>query len=320
MNNTAYNTHIDHFIFDSGKTGPTLVIMGAVHGNEKCGTEAIMRFKEKVDSDNIQLTAGRVIVVPIANPGAYAANTRFLERNLNRSLYPKPAEQCKAYEDHLDSQICAVLDQADYLLDIHSYSAGGPPFVFVGGNNRVEKDFAKALDIADHFVWNWDNAFKDSGISIEESWGTTGYVRHKNIPGITLECGQHDNPDNTDIAYTGIIRALQYLKLASPGKLLDHELNDGFSLRSETKKCFAKMVTVIKNDSIKLAREFKHFERIKAGETLAFRDNGESITASADGYAILPNPGAKKGAEMLYLAVEEEPLPPTSPKSSMKIL
>jgi predicted deacylase len=49
----------------------TVVIIAGIHGNERSGPVAALRILDEVD-----LLRGRLIVVPVANPGAYEAGTR----------------------------------------------------------------------------------------------------------------------------------------------------------------------------------------------------------------------------------------------------
>jgi predicted deacylase len=47
-------------------SGPRLIITGAVHGNETCGTKAIGRVMAEIDSGKLLVRAGSVTFVPIA--------------------------------------------------------------------------------------------------------------------------------------------------------------------------------------------------------------------------------------------------------------
>ena len=38
--------------------GPRLIVLGAVHGNETCGTQAIQRVIAEIDSGSLQIAAG----------------------------------------------------------------------------------------------------------------------------------------------------------------------------------------------------------------------------------------------------------------------
>lgn len=302
------DTKIDSFVFDGKEPGQTLTVFGAIHGNEKCGTQAIERLKTRLQQGDIELRKGRLIVVPIANPEAYKADKRFIDRNLNRALYPKDPAQRKHYEDHLDPSICAILDQTDYLLDIHSYTVGGPPFLFLGCKDLEEKSFAQSLGVSAHFVWNWSNAFRNDNVSAQENWGTTEYLRHKGGRGVTLECGQHKDPGNADVATAAIWRAMAYIGLCST-QVAQKEIPAQFAVPTISRD-FARMTAVVLNRDTRLVRDFKHFEPVKAGDLVAVSSQDGDVRAAQDGYVILPNTKATPGTELAYLAVKEEPFPP----------
>ena len=74
-------TDTHHFQFQSVEycgqhPGSRLIITGAVHGNETCGTKAIQRVMQELDSGALIIRNGAVTFVPIANPLAYAKGER----------------------------------------------------------------------------------------------------------------------------------------------------------------------------------------------------------------------------------------------------
>ena len=71
-------------------TGPTVGISGAIHGNEPTGTEIILDLYRALQSIPVR---GRIVLLPVANPRAYAQNRRFTtidELNLNREFPGDP--------------------------------------------------------------------------------------------------------------------------------------------------------------------------------------------------------------------------------------
>jgi len=72
----------------STQPGVRLIVLGAVHGNETCGTRAIERAIGEIETGTLALHAGRVTWVPVANPLAYEKRRRTGDRNLNRNLVP----------------------------------------------------------------------------------------------------------------------------------------------------------------------------------------------------------------------------------------
>ena len=271
--------------------GPTLTVLGAVHGNERCGAQAICRLVEDIDQGGVTLKRGTLQLVPITNPKAYQENVRFIERNLNRYLYPK--EDRQKYEDRLDPIVCELLDRTDVLLDLHSYTSPGGPFVFLDPKNAKEVAYAASLGISD-FAYGWAEAF--GGGTGKESQGTTEYARSKGALAITLECGQHLNADAADIGYRAILLALAHFDmldtegLAAPGQE-----------KPAGKQRCVKMKSVYRRDAgAVFAKPWRHFDPVAKGEAMAKLASGESLAAPEDGFIVLPKESAATGEEWFF--------------------
>lgn len=276
---------IEKHIFDSGKDGKTLVVFGAVHGNEKCGTLAIRRAID----EGLKPDSGKIIYIPICNPKAYEENVRFIDRNLNRYLYPKDVQE--HYEDSLDPVLCETLDEADFLLDLHSYESQGKAFIFLG-ESKEENDFALALGVHD-FVYGWAEAFSSSSEKGSlEGMGTTEYTRSKNGKAITLECGHHANEDAAEVGYAAIKNALAYVVTGER------------EVRAADDNRIVKMQTVFyKEREGSWTKPWKHYDEVKAGDILASYDDGEDIIAPEDGFIVLPKATPKLGGEWFYFGI-----------------
>ncbi|HEX6362748.1 MAG TPA: succinylglutamate desuccinylase/aspartoacylase family protein, partial [Albitalea sp.] len=115
--------------------GPRLIVTGAVHGNETCGTLAIRRVLRDLEQGRLALAAGTVTFVPVTNPLAYERGQREGDRNLNRRLVA--TDTPREYEDHVANWLCPLLAQHDGLLDLHSFHTPGEPFAMVGPENNA---------------------------------------------------------------------------------------------------------------------------------------------------------------------------------------
>ena len=83
MAGTRYQTP---FYVHSGESpGPTIVVIGGVHGDETAGYLAARQLV------NWKVRRGTLVVVPDANVPAIKANQRFVERNMN-ALFPGKAD------------------------------------------------------------------------------------------------------------------------------------------------------------------------------------------------------------------------------------
>ena len=223
------------------EAGPRLIITGAVHGNETCGTKAILRVIEDIERQRLAIIAGSVTFVPITNPLAYARGERVGDRNLNRNLYPVKAPH--DFEDHIANWLCPLLAQHEVLLDLHSTRAQNPPFAMLGPENNAghlqpfvhceqERALAKVLGV-NRFVDGWLATYargvgrrvayaKSTGKQLNPlntdphyGVGTTEYMRSVGGYSITLECGSHDDPQSPNVAYRAIRNTLAHLGLVN---------------------------------------------------------------------------------------------------------
>jgi len=216
--------------------GPRLIVTGAVHGNETAGTKGIRRVLELIDHGEIEITRGSVTFVPVCNPLAYNQMRRMGDRNLNRRLQPTATPQDN--EDRIARVLCGWLAEHDVLLDLHSFRSPGQPFVMRGpADNREQLEpFAHAAaeaQLAAHVgpsrvVEGWMQAYADGvarrkargltpgAVHEDPSYGvgTTEYMRSQGGYGLTLECGQHDDPAGADVAEHAIRQTLALLGLA----------------------------------------------------------------------------------------------------------
>jgi len=299
--------HLRAHQFAGLSPGPRLIVLGGVHGNEVCGTLALRRLLGEFERGERAVTRGLLTLVPSANPLAGARGTREGERNLNRRLVPRtdPAD----YEDHVANVLCPMLAAHDVLLDLHSFHTAGRPFAMIGppDNTGSLEPFAHAdaeTRLAMHLgptrlVEGWLETYakgaerRGSGADATYGVGTTEYMRSQGGYGITLECGQHEDPQAPDVAYHAVVQTLALLGLtgdtpAPPApafQLLD-------------------LVDVVdrQHPDDRFVRDWSSFDAVSAGEPIGIRQDGTAVTAPEDGHVVFPNPRATPGAEWFYFA------------------
>jgi uncharacterized protein len=300
--------------------GLRLIVLGAVHGNEVCGTRAIERVLQELDSGAVRLARGSVTLVPTANPLAYQRGLRMGERNLNRNLRPRsdPVDN----EDRIANVLCPLLAEHDVLLDLHSFHSPGEPFVMIGpGDNtgtlepfahaRAEEALALRLGprrIVEGWLETYATGVKNrlqrtranpgeraQMLSTDPSYGvgTTEYMRSRGGYAITLECGQHADPQSPEVAYRAIRHTLAHLALVdepAPPARSDYEL-----------LCLTE-VTDRHHADDRFAREWSSYQVMTAGEVIGQRADGTALRAPDDGFIVFPNPNALPGNEWFYFA------------------
>ncbi len=305
--------------YASPVAGPRIIITGAVHGNEICGTIAIRRVIEELNSGHLQQIAGTLTLVPVVNTLAYQLGQRHGHRNLNRRL--RPTQQIDEFEDHVANWLCPLLAQHEILLDLHSFRGKGSPFVMVGPENNddavepfgyaaeeeilalrlgvsrfvdgwlstyargVERRRARLHHAADHHALQ--NADPQFGV------GTTEYMRSVGGHALTLECGQHQDPMAPQVAYQAILNTLRQLGVLAGDKPQVAEHREALRIYDVVDKLDAK-------DSF--SREWASFDPLAKGDLIGTRSDGSTVVAEMDGCIIFPDANAAAGEEWFYLA------------------
>ncbi len=294
--------------------GPRLIVLGAVHGNEKCGTHAIRRILDEIDSGAITLASGCATFVPVTNPLAFIRGERAGDRNLNRNLFPKSAPA--DFEDRLANRLCPLLARHDVLLDLHSTRGRTEPFALVGPRDNTgaiepfahstkERELARRLGVH-RFVEGWLATYArgverrlregNSGAANADARygvGTTEYMRSVGGYSITLECGQHEDPSAVDVAYRAIRNTLAFLGLVrepAPEAVSSYE---ALRIREVFDRGHA---------LDRFAREWASFDPLARGDVIAYRKDGAALKAEADGRILFPDVGALPGNEWFYVA------------------
>lgn len=294
--------------------GRRLIVTGAVHGNETCGTKGILRVMEQLDKGELHIVNGSVTFVPITNPLAYQKGERSGERNLNRNLFPNDKPQ--DFEDRIANWLCPLLGQHEILLDLHSFNAQSQPFVMVGPRNNdgalqpfkheaEERAMARILGVK-RFVDGWLATYgagvqrrlrNDSELQtvLKYGVGTTEYMRSTGGMALTLECGQHADPQAPDVAYRAIMNTLAHFGLIDAPQPQPIALDD---------MEYLSMVEV--HDRLDSAdafsRTWSSFDRLKEGDEIGRRADGSAVKAPFDAYMLFPDVNAKPNAEWFYLA------------------
>ncbi len=205
-----------------------------------------------------------------------------------------PIDSPKVYEDYITNIHCPILREADVLLDIHSYHVGGDPFIFIEHPYGKEVPYAKSLGI-EHMVYGFQNSYINtdcivSDKKLKEGMGTTEYTREFGGFGITLECGQHKDPNSIVVAEESIMKTFKYFNM------IDGELDTN----SSAKIIEIKDVIYKKNNS-EFLNDWCNFQSLSKGTKIAKYENEEFDIAEQDSYIVLPRKEAPIDDEWYYI-------------------
>ena len=221
--------------FGGKKPGALILAFGAMHGNEPSGVRAleeVFRLLENgVDTPAGLDFSGKIVGI-VGNRWAYAAQKRFIEKDLNRQWTPENIERVKDVdpqtlhaEDREMAELLAVMSEeiqatkpeALILLDLHTTSAGGGIFS-LPANGAPSLRLAKALaapvvlGLADglsgtllHFAA--EHTFLDKTLQNDRTFC------------IAFEAGQHEDPLSVNRSVAVVVNCLRAAGCIGPEAL-----------------------------------------------------------------------------------------------------
>jgi predicted deacylase len=174
------------------RSGPTLLCVGGMHGNEPAGVYALQSVLEQLSKLSDEM-AGEFVALA-GNRTALAEGRRYVERDLNRAWTverlatlrnggPKGIEDREQVE--LLDAIEAVVEEARgpvYMLDLHTTSGPGAPFSTFG-DTLPNRDFAEHIPVP-------------MILGLEELVRGTllGFLGAHGLVAVAFESGQHLEP------------------------------------------------------------------------------------------------------------------------------
>lgn len=189
MPGTAVSTAVH--VFDSGRPGPVVLIVGGVHGDEPAGIEAARQLAAE------HPRRGKRIVIAQANHPAAEAGLRtpaYLQ-DLNRSF---PGRKTGTDTERLAASIMAVVARyrPDIVIDLHEAGAEGDPDSGEVANSLILSEEGRAAEIVLDVLDTANPAQNDTPFSFLAG-APVGSLnrevsRHFKIPVITVETSRRD--------------------------------------------------------------------------------------------------------------------------------
>ena len=272
--------------FSSLTPGPSILIFGAIHGNEVCGPRAIVRSIREFATGECELLRGSVTFVPICNPLAYTKKVRFVAENLNRIF--RQTKKPTTYEALLANTLCGLVDTCDILLDIHSTTARGTPFMYLDFPTARNRAWARVLG-PEHAVVGWPELYASLG-STHTSFDTTTYAHQHGKDTLLVECGQHTDPLAHDVAHKAIHNTLAHYGLLAGAP------------KPRTVALARIYQAFFRHEGEELAQpHWRHLDQVEKGAPLIVREGRVIARAPAASYIIMPKQNAPLGQDWLYL-------------------
>jgi succinylglutamate desuccinylase len=287
------------------RKGPTVVVVGGLHGNEPAGIHAAVRVLAHLGEHRWALH-GRVVVVA-GNRAALAAARRYLDRDLNRGWTPAgfaAATAQHAAEDAEQIELAQLFErfavEADgpvTFLDLHTSSGASPPFTIIADTLRSR---SAALELPVPIILGLEETIDGS---------LTGWLADRGHAAIAVEGGRHDDPATIDRHAAAI-----WLTLVACSALRPRDVPDLAAQRARLAMAAADLPRVVEivhrhpitpSDGFAMEGGFRSFAQVSKGALLA-RDHRGEIRAPEDARVLLPLYQAQ-GDDGFFLARDVRP-------------
>ncbi|MCL7970694.1 MAG: succinylglutamate desuccinylase/aspartoacylase family protein [marine benthic group bacterium] len=256
--------------FESGP-GPRLICLGGLHGNEPAGVLALRRVLDSLRENSLPFR-GRMVAIA-GNLRALRGGRRFLDRDLNRGWSPRGMELAEnlrgtSAEDQEQAELIAVLraelagDRSDTrVIDLHTTSADGPPFVTLADTLR-NRTFARQIGLP--LVLGIEEQI--DGALLEVLTGAGAIT-------LGIEAGQHDDPVSVDHHERAV-----WMALIAGGHVSASDVPGYQGMRQAFREAVRGLPTVFEvryrkpvapEDGFRMHPGFRNFQEVEAGAVVA---------------------------------------------------
>lgn len=195
--------------FDSGKPGPNVMVQAITHGNEICGAIAVDWFLDqgfKPEQGKLTISFGNIAAYARWDPEKPSTN-RYVDQDLNRVWGDDVLKGDKtSVEIERARELVRFVDEADFLLDIHSMHEPCAPLMVCGTTGRgADKavQMSKRIGVPQYLMYDTGHP---AGLRMIERGGFAQPDSPKTA--ILVECGQHWETLAADVALDTLMKFL----------------------------------------------------------------------------------------------------------------
>ena len=287
----AGNTGVDYVTrFESGRAGPHVMLSAIVHGNEICGAIALdFLLREGLRPACGTLTLGFVNVAAYErfdprNPAA----TRYVDEDFNRLWTSEVLDGPRnSVELARARELRPVMDQVDFLLDIHSMQHDTPPLIMAGPLDKGRR-LARRVGIPGTVV---SDAGHNAGRRLRDYAGFAEAASSKNA--LLVECGQHWEAAAAPRAVEAALRFLLNF-----GMIDEQDAAPHLPPRSTAPQRFIEVTgpVTIESEDFRFAAPYRGLEVLAKAGTVIGHDGGKPVvTPYDDCVLIMPSRRLKRG-------------------------
>jgi succinylglutamate desuccinylase len=200
--------------------GPTFLIIGGLHGNEKTGIQIVKNLKVKFEAGDLKLLKGRLLLA-LGNLKAIELGERGSKplSDLNRAFHLDLEDRKPdgTYEDERARQIAPLMKETDVLIDLHATNKPSEPFLACFGTPDYQEVYQYLL---------CKKVLADPLFIIGGGPTTsTDYVDHYAGLGVAFETGQANDTSRIPEVQTQVENVLKHFGMLS-GDILGETRTD----------------------------------------------------------------------------------------------
>ena len=269
--------------FDSGKPGPSVLITALVHGNELCGAWALKELlAHGVDIRNGKLT---LMFCNLAAFDTFDINkhdaSRFVDIDFNRVWTEERLSNTTLIETQRAAALRPWVEQADYMLDIHSMHESAPPVLIVGTLPR-NIELGRQSGIAEYLIV--DSGHPD-GVRMRD-FGRFGAAAD-NTHALLMECGFHGDPASIDKARFAVQRVLELSGIMDINQLPPEWLAQNQQPAPNPTVLTVTEPVAAKSMNVTFTEPWQGMELIKDKGTVIGHNDGEPIRTPYDNCTLI---------------------------------
>ena len=267
--------------------GPTLLVVGGLHGNEPAGLLGLERVLAQLG--DLGLARGEFVGLA-GNLEALSVGHRFVEEDLNRIWLPQRLAALRTGEPvsveerelrALDEELRQTMTRARaeiYALDLHTISGPGPAFVVID-DTLLNRRFANRFPVP--LVLGLD----------EELTGTMAHhLTAEGVIPVGFEAGQHEEGAAAERAEAAIWIALQAAGLLADGHAQARASRQRLEAESRGLPIVVEVRyrhAIVPEDGFRSRPGLISFQPVKSGERLATDRAGE-VRSPLTGLVLMP--------------------------------
>lgn len=276
--------------FGGSIPGPTVIVIGGIHGNEKAGIKALIKITKVLKDKAIEVKGNFFALY--GNIHALKKNIRYNEVDLNRIWNAQHIARLKASDTdllnydvqeqkklyHIIKEILENNEGPFYFFDLHTTSSDTIPFITISDSLNNRK-------FAAHFT-------VPVVLGIEEyiEGPLLTYINEFGHIALGFEGGQHDSELAVRNCEAFVWLALKASGALTKGQIQNYDTYRKLLKNSKKEQHFYEIdyrYAIGKNEDYKMHNGFLNFEKIRKDQLLGY-SNSEEVRATMKGKIFMP--------------------------------